>query len=250
MYTHQELLKMLLSHEEVAGTDLDLIDPRVRPGWSLAVADAKHRLLTLRKDWKNSVLSHALAIFIMGDSDKAKEFSRIAEEEGNTITLDSDYIYRDIANDIEPLFGPTRQFRPEHLSKLVGLVKLWFEKYGVLKFDPVKVNDFPILNTTADIVVFIKQILRESVGDSLTAMYLGEELAEKAKTIKFNGGTLPVVVLNVTDEEVMGLSGMFSKVGATVNIKNEEITTDLVFKVFKQAKKKLKEKELTQEGNS
>lgn len=235
-----KLLEEIDRTTSTATIKLDEINPRARPGMEVAVREAKDHLEELKTKYGQLVQERALGIFVLGNAEGVFQFASIAEYEGDTITLESDSLYRELARSIEQAMGDTRVFGPDAMSHLVTNLRTMAFEMGIVTL-PVPKFEEAHCSSFNDTIAHVKKLVRLAMGDDLNSIYLKKVLVEKALKIRYTGSVVPVVVISDSESEIAGLSPMFQKGTTVVNVADgDNVTKEYVLKVFSSTKKKKK----------
>lgn len=238
MKSMDELVKEIVETDKLASIDLETIPWRSRTSMTNTVRDAQERLVGLKKTYFDRVNEATVGIFVMGPN--AEAWSKIAEDEGGTITVRADALYLRIADTIEPVVADRREFNVTAMAKLMSVltdIGLEFRigAMNVPKFHGMRVPDRQAL------VAHVRNIIREALGDDLSRMYLTREIQSKAYERRFKATVFPIVVIGLESvEEIEGLEPAVAKFGAKVVTDDETpITKESVLEVFENIKKRL-----------
>jgi hypothetical protein len=243
MSTLEELIKKIDRVSNDAHRNLEDIHPGVRGGWMARIADAKDELKKLRQEYKNTLLSNGVAIFLAGDSVKAGEFAKLIHESGEGLVADAEALYRRLAAAVEPTFGETHQWGVGQTHKLHVALQEIMSEVGLVEIPMPNVTKNPILRTREAIVAHIREIMRESCGDALNSLYMAEQALKAALEIRYMGVLAPVAIMNAKDDEVAGLAITFAKGYATVTLTEEDkINKEFLTKSFTEVNKKIRKK--------
>jgi len=98
-----------------------------------------------------------------------------------------------------------------------------------------------VLNTKEETLNFIREVVRNELGDAFNAEYLKKAIAREGLKIRYMGAVAPVIVVNATPEETVGLGQLFGRGTVTVTISNEDtVNEEFINQTFKNVKKQLK----------
>lgn len=225
---------------------LDPADPKyskTRSGIETAVAQAKLEVVGLRIKYAEAVLNSGVAIFLSGPENRTEEFCKLISELGEAVVVDANEVYNYISRPLEATLSSTRTFTSEVASVLISQVAATARLVGVGLNRPIRADTQKHVATYKDLVNHVRDIVRSELGDVLAAAYLKTVVGREALKIRYMVDVSPVIVLNATAEEVVGLGHAFGKGQATVELKEEDkVDSEFVGKVFANVQKQLKKK--------
>ena len=206
----KELIQKYKDTETVAGHDIYLSPPHLRAGHEMNVRQARIALKTIRQSIMDSVFpERAVAIFATGDSEKIQEVASFLRK-NQAAVIDAGEFYDNLAEGMEPSFGPERRFG---MTQYSILLRTFQEAAATHSLDtgkqpePVASNCYD-KNQTVDLC---KKLVRTAVGDKLTDLILKEQTVKQVLVNSISSDTIPVLVFNFSPEEVEGLSSSFKK---------------------------------------
>lgn len=247
MKTLKELTDEIIETEKWTKIDLEAVDRRVLPGVTCTVNDAKERIGAMKKEYFGRIAELTIGIFVLGE--KAADFAKVAEEEGNTLTVNAAAMYERFATMIEPVIADSREFGITAFSRLTqGLTDVGHE-LDLKAMDMPKFKDGKV-KTHAALVTHIRNIVRAALGDDLNRLYVSDFIQKQAYEKKFKGSAYPIVFIGLADaDEAKGLEGSVAKFGTRIFTSTNQVTKEEVLEVFKAVKTRLKAKTSTPENN-
>lgn len=221
-----------------ANKKLDEIPASVQGAWSSAIRSAKDELQGVRAEYRQVLLSNAVAILVGGDSAKVTEFVALAKEEGG-IVVDATALYERLAEGIEQTLSDQRQWGIHQSHMLHKLLQEVMTELNLTELPmPARTPDV-VVPTLQDVVDHVRHLIVDGVGNELNALYLEEETAKRAFEIRYIGSTAPVILVNAQANEAAALAKSFGKGEASVTINSDdEINKDYLAKTLKRIRKK------------
>lgn len=240
--TLEKILNELDQAQSLAATNAD--EPqyaRTRAGIQAAIQNAIFRVEVLKEEYAKTVLKNGIAIFLYGPADKTLEFANAVSGMGEAVAIDSQELYKRIADIVEPAVGRDRSINSEHVAMMHRLLMEISKEVGVWLSRAI---DFPtqvVVKNAGETLEYVRDAVRGQLGDDLNSTYLTKVLAREALKIRYKGPTAPVLVLNATQEESVGLGMLFGKGRANVELsEKDEINEDFINKTFKNIRNNLK----------
>jgi len=241
--TLEEILKNIDQTEKLA-----LIDPsepqyaRTRNGIEVAVRQAKERLGKLKEEYAKAVQGNGVAIFLFGSPEKCATFSKLVEDLGEAVVIDASEMYSTkFLPVLEGSIGPTRQWNSNQVSIMHRLLAEVSKDLNVFLTRSLKLPAQAELPNKEATLNFIRDTIRNQLGDDFNVEYLKKVVAREGLKIRYMGSVAPVIVLNSTPEESVGLGQIFGKGKANVTITDEdEVNKEFIEKTFKTVQKQIK----------
>lgn len=243
------LLQQIQEHEDLINTDLSIWDPATRPGKTGAQQEAKLNLPNLKNQYLLYLQDSVLAMILEGDAASQTGFAEIAAQEGNTITLDAEALYRKLSEGLEESLGYSREFGVTQLSQVVDSIRDICLDLGIRETDRPRHMEQVVVLTQKDIVAHVRKIVRESDNDFLNIKYLANELLTQALAKRYTQSVVPVVIINATEDEANSLKQIWAKPQATVKVPPFVATEELnkfVLEIFNNVKKSSKKPKQTE----
>lgn len=239
--TLEQLVNELVDQNTIANTNLDDIPWNTQAAWASSIERAKETVVALREDYMNRILGSSVAIFALGgtkeDSDK---FASIARDEAEVLVIYADDLYKRLAQPVDAALGGERRFTANSIPILLRAMKEVGNELGIRELMVPSFGANVFVPDGEALLALVRRFVRESCGDSLNQTYMAKKLAEVALSVRYKGSVAPVIVLNATPEEVIGLSPMFSCVGAQVKLEGTEVNKDMVLASFEKALKQVR----------
>lgn len=241
--TSLETLLNKLDHAEKT-SKLDPNEPqyaKTRSGIESAVVKAKESVGKLREEYAQAILNNGVAIFLSGPKDKTEQFCQVVTELGEAVVVNAEELYSRLAAPLGSMIGPSRNFSTEAASHLVRSIVEVAREVGASITRPIRTHVPEVVNTQEEMVSHVRSMIRAEVGDSLAAAYIKKTVGREGLKIRYMGSTSPVIVLNASTEESVGLGQIFGKGKASINLTEEDtIDKEFITKSFKSVSKQLK----------
>ena len=239
METLSTLMKEYQETKRIDTEDISMVSFKVRPGREAAKRTAEQRLESLASRYTELLRKAAFGIFVTGPG--SIEFAKIANGEGESLTVDAEALYQRFAAAIEPTIGFTHQFGTQQLLVLLQQLREIGTELNLRDVDVPRGIESQIVPTTRALVTFLKKFV-ENTNPTLNVLYMEKQAFDSAVFNESTGVVVPVVVLNAQPEEVerLGrqfLSGRFVRVDTTIDQPSKE----LVIATFTTIQKTLKE---------
>ena len=200
----KEIIKEIRETEGTANLTEEEIPYRSRGGMLMAVRAAYERLPILLKELEEALIPHKIvALYSTGDEvilNKVSDF--IKQTRG--IVLDSNIMYRKIANRVEASYGANRTFTTTQYHILIQELReiaLQFD-YAELPAPKYQEAACPDVKSTLN---FIKKIIRTTIGDELGKRYLTKIIVESVLKLQGIPKSVPILVLDVKSTEEKNL---------------------------------------------
>ena len=230
-----------------AETDLEAVPYQTRSSMANMKRNAEGQLETLRKDFANAVRRASIAVFLAGDPARQEKFAEIAKKEvtGAMVVVHADAVYERLANRVQPSLGASRQFGVGQHQLLLGTLTDVEKELDIRWMSRPAPGSDRAIQGHEDLVGYIRSLIRTSVGDELTKVYVDRQIVDSAVSVEFAGSTLLVIVVGSDAAETAALSGLFTHAN-TIPVgtsEDGEVDTEFVLKYLAQTKKKLKLKQ-------
>lgn len=228
---------------KTAATNLEDIPWQTRSAWGISIEEAKARLGSLKKAYREAILKNGVAIFLEGNAEKAAEFAKLIRESGEGLVVDASALYERLAKGVNGTMGDTRQWGVHQSAKLNRDLQEVMHEIGLKDMPAPTRKDMPVLPKYEDVVAHVRGLIRDTCDDTLNALYIAEQALKGAIEIRYTGSVAPVAILNATDEERYGVAKSFAKGSATVTMKaDDEIDKNYLVKTFKDVNKRIRKK--------
>jgi hypothetical protein len=240
----EEILKQLDVAEQTASIDPN--EPqyaRTRSGIENSVKQAKEKVQKLKEDYAKTVQQNGVAIFLNGPSDKVQAFAKLVNDLGEAVVVDAEELYAQrFLPVIEQSIGKSREWTSTQSAIMHRLLGEVGKELKVFLSRALRLPNTAALPTKQDTLNFIRNVMREELGDDYNAEYLKKSLAREGLKIRYMGVVAPVIVVNATPEETIGLGQMFGRGKATVTITDEDnVTEEFIKATFKHVQKQIKQ---------
>lgn len=223
----------------VANADLENVDSRTRAAHEAARREALDRIAQLTDAYTAAIKARQAAIFVNGSTWATEEFVGLAAQEASVISLKADALYRTLAEEVEPAMRRDRLFEPDQFARLMSALTSLGRDIKAETLPRLNFESGVILHTFDDLVAFIRDAIREKVGDELNLLFLQNKISETALKIRYQQNVVPVVLTGATEAEVSGLSALFENRKVEVKL-DEEVTKETVTQALSALKNKLK----------
>jgi hypothetical protein len=246
--TLENILNDVQNNTRIAATELDAVHPDVRPGFEMAIREANENLARLRDEYRQRVFATSVGFFVTGEPEKVEAFASRARALANVFIVDAAQMYREIAADIEPTLGSSREFSVNQLARLsVSLQNI--AKDAGLRGDlaPPPLRGIRTVQDHEAVVDYVHEIISAGVGEAINVVYATNHLLRQALTARFSGNVFAALVLNTTPDSQVALSQPFAVRTDVVIGPDDEVNEGFVLKVFENGKKNKMKKPLTKE---
>lgn len=197
----------------------------------------QERHIELILEYRKFVKDSAAAIILRGEGQAA--FARKAEEEGGTLTVDTDQAYHDLLKGLWESMGGTGRFT------LDQMVALHARLDKLAKKNNIDIFRMPTFDRTINafhkdkesFLACLRAEIVDTIGPFILNVGVQNQLFTAAIAAKLTNAPVPAVVLNAIETEIAPLTNLF---GGRVVV--EDASEDVV-EVFKQLLSKLKTKE-------
>jgi hypothetical protein len=235
----EQLLNEIARYEQTIGIELDAVHHSVRPGYEMAIREAKDNLPSVRDSYRTRVFAQAVGFFLSGDHNKVATFVELAVKLGNVFVADAMAIYESMALKIEPSMGYSREFSVFQIAELTRLIRNVGESVGLKpsQIQPPNPKDARVLPTHQDVVFYIRDLVTEAMGESLNALLITQKLVNEAIARKFNSSVLAAVITNARPEAQAGLGQIFGTKAEVSIGPDDEVDDAYVLRAFETGKK-------------
>lgn len=223
-----------------ANKNLDEVHPNVRAGWGAEKGAAKEKLKELMVEYKATLLTNGIAIFLDGDPAKVSEFINLVHGEVEGLVVDAAALYERLANAVEVTMTSSRNWGVDQHYKLNIALQEVMSEVGLSELPMPARDSMPITQTHADVINHLRDLIRNSCGDMLNSLYLQEAAVRDSLQICYMNVMVPVFVLNARTDERASLGSAFMRGSTTVDISSDtEVNKEFMIKTFKEVNKKL-----------
>jgi hypothetical protein len=239
--TPEAILNDLDKYEKVANKNLDILPVRLRPTHEIAAREAREKMVALKTEYRQRLLSNSLGLFTTGGTPAAaQKFAEVSASEG-LLVVDCNELYMKLAEKIEPAVGSKRHFTVDHLMLLHQEMQRVRSDAGYNRaIDLPTLAAVHTVPNTAALATYIRTLVVKAGAGVVNALYVSNRMVGDARQKRFKGKTFAVVVVNSTDEDRKLLTGTFSRTD-TVSLEGvapEAIDGDFAVAAFKAAKKR------------
>ena len=212
------------------------------PGAEMVKHNAAQEFEELRAVLRGGLPALSAAIFVRGPG--AAAFADIAVDEELGLTIDASTMYREIAKEWYPTTEGVgvKHFAIDSIPTFLGGLNKVVYPMGVRTIAPPDFN--PIFNrkveTFEDAVDVTRDLLRATVGDELSALYIVSLLTDKVLDECWTAPVAPVILTNTTEEEAKGelFERLFNGRNILLNAP-ENVDKNAVTIAFKHLREKL-----------
>lgn len=197
----KELLEEMTSLEPLANLVTENWDLRTRASIEATKKEAKEKLATLRSKYLERVLATAKLVFLDSESSDSSQESLSS----NAVHVDGSALYNFLADNVERSMGPSREYGAlQQMNLVTGLVDAC-NAVGVGSFRALpSLKEVTFLNTLDDVRVFVRQLVRDHLGDELNKLHLQKAIEVKSLSVKMQDDEPTIFVSGVTSEEERG----------------------------------------------
>lgn len=194
----KELLQEMTDLEPLANLVTENWDFRTRASIEATKKEAKEKLATLRSKYLEKVLSSAKLVFLAEESSDSSQESLSS----NAVHVDGSALYNFLADNVERSMGPSREYGAlQQMNLVTGLVDAC-NAVGVGSFRALpSLREVVFLKTFEEVQVFVRQLVRDHLGDELNKMHIQKAIEVKALSVKMQDDEPTIFVSGVTLEE-------------------------------------------------
>lgn len=241
----QKLVKDILQARKDSLKELDTVPWNVRPAHEVAKNEAKERYQKLLAEYRQYVVEAGAAIILRGPRARQEEFAALAQDTGDTCTLDAMALYDRIAAVVwnsqqDDRFGSLQvSAANERARELAHEIGYGFAvKNGV--YDEATSASVPNRDECRN---QIRNAIRITNGDMFNANFLIYNATQMALENEEDKPVIPFIVVGAEDgEELTFPSILFNKRVIVVDVPEGVVTENDVVKSFNQLKNKLNPK--------
>lgn len=204
-----EVAKQLASLESEVNVDLVGSDPRTLMGKETRKRMAKQELEVVVNQYNSLVLNHFVKVFITGDLEKVQEFLSSASKAG-ALVADGRALYEQLATPVDKTLDPrNRYFTAGQMVRLIQEMADLGREYEMrsMMMPRLDGSDYSTsIPTFSDTVNLVKKAIRNTLEDDLNKFYLERDILTKARAARASDKIIPVLIGNLTESEITGLS--------------------------------------------
>lgn len=235
--TTEDILKELKVVKKSANLDIDVIPQHIRPGHEMAKREANEKLPRLFREYLDTVFKSARGLFPNGSEDNTKQYVEVAKKEGGIVVVDGGEMYRNMAKQIEPSIGSSRDFGVTQLQLLMAMVRVISNDIGFQEPVPPTMTELRACTTFEDLVEYVRILCERAMGNKLYVSYVTFKVADAALEADFAGKVLPVAITHTTSADRAVLASLFVA-NTSFNLDDaDEIDAKYVISTFKKVTK-------------
>jgi hypothetical protein len=226
------LLEQMRALRERANINLDEVPANVRAAFGASRAEAREKLEVLKREYAKFIDDNTVVMFLRGNRRHCSAFAEMARELGPVIVVDTENVYRQLAELILPkMRGRTGSMNfdtAEYVTLLDGFAAL-AKEYGIADMPRPKFRSASF-TSDAQVVDFVRGLVREVVGADFTNLLTRHEVLVQALEVGFHT-SVPCVVYNAgEEEEAVGKNLVRDRKRMMVKtiMKGEDVTEDAV----------------------
>lgn len=222
--------------ELISKRDLNMVDPRTRPGHEAAMRKARLDLPKMRIEYLSAISKKSFGFFVSGDAEKAQKFATIAAESG-AFTVNAAAIFDVLADRIQPSIGGRKEFSVTQVGLLDQGLRELVQKTGYSgTLNRVDIKSIRVVSNREQLVAYIRELVMRTNGTTPSAVFAQGEIIRQALAQDFTGQRMVVTVLNATNLDRTALSGLFTKTAMidvdSVEAVNERFAKDSIMGVL------------------
>lgn len=197
----KEVLDTLLETQRAADLDMAEIPPETRIGMATRKQEAVNYLPVATKNYTNELSKHIVKVFIKGSS---AELEAYLKKEGG-IVLNGNLLYDWLADNLQR----PRVFAPQHTVQVMELLAEFckandIDSIPMPRWESIDVE--ALVDVPSKLINILKKGIRLTNKDDLTKFVLTKYTFLQAIKDKVTYNLVPVVIFNLSDDEITGLS--------------------------------------------
>lgn len=223
----KEILTKIQQTRIMAERDVENVPAQTRTGIITAVNEAKEDLRKLKVTYGNEFFKNVRGVFVTGDKQKALEFAKLPEKEGESITVDVEALYTRIAKEVESSLGNSthRALKSEHVNIMVSVLREIGQELNLIDMPMLRIKSYDSLPTYQDVVSFVRDTIRATVGDDLNKDYFVQKTVAKAIDTGYCKPTTNLVLVNASPDEVDSLGSFLTAGVSYVTVESDAKVT-------------------------
>jgi hypothetical protein len=239
-----ELLQQIEADKTVAGSELPPVEMKNVPMFQRIRMQAGERCYANQTFYREYVLTHLGGIILIGPEDRQREFAKLAEEAGKTLTFDSDVLYRDIAKSAFYMTGGKGTLGVDQLALMFSEIRLKCRtEFNIFRLrDPE--TDWMFSHTwhSAEALADgIRNSIFRTNGLDFTLAAIYKHVSDVSLANPIARTTIPVVFMGMKDEELPALKDVLQHGYVVVDVTDSSIVIeDEVKKTFQALKTTIK----------
>ncbi len=235
----EAVVKELAVVNAAANVDLNTVPQKNRGGIAIAKVNATERLVGIRDEYKKMLAERAFSLFVVGAPEDQKTFARIAEAEGETVTVSAMHLYRRLAFDASPAIGDARQFGSTALGLLVRSIEDVARETGTQRLlQTPLLKDVAIVKTFDDTVNTVRELVLQSMGYEFNKEWIENEAFKSAFAQGRSEKVIPIVLTDSQDGDLELQSKIFNGKGLLVRVPST-VNRDFVLAQFERIRETL-----------
>ncbi len=187
------------------------VQVKFRAGHEIRRRQAQEDLVALHSALlEATVPSRLVAIFATGPDAVVAAAGEVVKEGG--IVLKADAIWRRIAAEVEPSFGPQRQWGSAQWHLMMQATAEIARELGYEAMTSLPMENEVVVDTAADVADYARTLVSASPDISdFQIRYCRAEILGRVVTDDLGAATVPVVVIAAAPEEVTSLRRLFGR---------------------------------------
>lgn len=238
-----EILTEYKEVKKVADIVLETVPVKSRQAFMIGKRQAEDKMVELRREYRDQLLSNTVGFFLFGDKTKVEKFADVSHTENGTVQINANEMYEYLADQIAPGMGAKREFGVEQILRLISEIRELCINLGVeeREVSAPSIGAPVCLRTRDELAAFIKNKVRESIGDWLNARYVAARIWEKALENDYTANVLVATVVGASVEEEQSMSCFNVKHNLMLEDENE-IDPAFISKMYEKFSKKNRKK--------
>ncbi|WNM70292.1 hypothetical protein [Myxococcus phage Mx1] len=241
----KEIVKKLKEAQKCIDEDLSGWDPRTITGKRNQQQQARDEIDSLKKKYTDELPGHVFLVFVKGT--QPASFLGLARQEG-ALVGDASEIYRTFAEGVRETQDKSQpSFSAFQSIRLVREMSSYAYDNMIrsMPLPSVSIGDLDTLTPSLeDVVAVVRRSIRATSADDLNAFHLKKVLTEQGIQDGNDKKTIPVIIVNASDEEIQGLKeGLFPGAQSLVVDSKKQSSEELVETIQKKILAVLKKKQ-------
>lgn len=228
LQTKEDIIELLKSIETDKGIAVAEIPGDVLPSnipiYQITRTRAQERVWENQQIYKDYVSNHIGAIILQGPEEKQLEFAKRAEEEGGTLTYDTNKVYRDMTKNAFFHMGGQGSLTADQIALVFSEIRLLTRtELNIFRLRDPDI-DWMMMTSWKDPNEFadgVRDAVFRSNGIKLTETHLLKTIQDSCLEKPIPRTTIPVVVLGVKESELAEFAKLFSYGHVVVDVSKE-----------------------------
>ncbi len=205
------ILDKIAKETEMAGRKPEEFPVQTRDGWLVRISQAKKRLEDLRVLYAQTFFNEATPLFLSGTS--VSGIGKLIEGYESGVYVHADQLYEDIADQIEKLLGPQRQWLTDMSNAVNAMLADILHQAGATSFIRVVPDKASfVVRDRKELGDLIKKWIVKANGNTPSLYYLCRIIREKALNNRISTEAY-VVIDGLTKEQLKEWQPLFKKSG-------------------------------------